>query len=362
MEQRRFAEAVETFGHALKRSDGGPLQTDLEQARQRAVRAQAIDALHRRVERSRYLHGDELLAPDTLRALEALCRVAWDERERLIDAAAGPLDAETEENLRRDLLDVAVLWADCRVRLATPATADAARREALQTLHEAETLFGPGPVLSRQRQALTQPTAPPAGPEPAPRTAWEHYALGRWLFRTGDLTAAAAAFDRAVALRPQDFWPWFGKGLCAHRRGHDAEAVTAFSVCIALGPDNAACYFNRALALAACGDSAAALADYDRALQLDPRLAAAALNRGVLHLQERRLGDAESDFALALKLGGNPAAVHYNLALLHQARLEPAAAVSSLERALACDPGHAPSRELLGRLRKQLPSNGEAPR
>src|SRR5207237_3032264 len=145
---------------------------------------------------------------------------------------------------------------------------------------EAEALFGPSPGLSRQRHAVAQPGTPPPAPGPAPRTAWEHYALGRWLLRTGDLSGAAAAFDRAVTLRPQDFWPWFGKGLCAHRRQYPDEAVTAFSVCIALAPDNAACYFNRALALAASGDAAAALADYDRALQLDPHLAAAAPNRG----------------------------------------------------------------------------------
>jgi tetratricopeptide (TPR) repeat protein len=263
--------------------------------------------------------------------------------------------------LRRDLLDVAVLWSDCRVRLAAPAEADDARRQALRTLAEAEALLGPSPVLRRERRTLGG-DGPATDDEPPPRTAWEHYTLGRWLLRSGDFDGAAAAFDRAVELRPQDFWPWFGKGVCAHRRQRYDEAVTAFSVCVALAPDSAACYHNRALALAAHGDVAAALRDCDRALKLDPGLAAAALNRGALRLQQRQFADAEADFRLALDLGANPAAVHYNRALLHQARRELAAALDCLERALQYDPRHQPSRDLRDSLRKQLQSADSPPR
>jgi serine/threonine protein kinase/Flp pilus assembly protein TadD len=359
MAQRHFAEAVRTFDRGLERlgneSSEVDLWTELHRQRRRAARAHDVTTLHERVERNRYLHGDDLRSPATLRALENQCRAAWQQRDRLLDGAEEPLDADTEETLRRDLLDVAVLWADCRVRLASATETNEARRDAIRILNDAERLFGPSPVLTRQRRAFG--TALPSrsdDPDPAPRTAWEHYALGRWLLGAGKLDGAAAAFDRAVDLRPQDFWPWFGKGVCAHKRQRPGEAVTAFSVCVALAPDCAACYHNRALALAARGDEAAALRDYDRALRLDPRFAAAALNRGALHLQQRRFAAAEPDFRLALTLGANPAAVHYNRALLHQAKQDPATALECLERALEQDPGHRPSRDLRTRLRKQL--------
>jgi serine/threonine protein kinase/Flp pilus assembly protein TadD len=315
-EQRQFAAAVETFNRA-REQHAGHLDAELQCWHARALRGQAIMALHRRVERSRYLHGDELLAPATLRDLEAQCRAAWLERERLLDAADAALDSDLEETLRRDLLDVAVLWADAHARLAKPADRAEARGAGLRILDEAETLFGCSAVLHRQRTALGQP---PADPAPAPRTAWEHYALGRWLLRSGDLAGAADAFDCAVHLRPQDFWPWFGKGLCAHQQRRNAVAVTAFSVCVALAPDSAACYFNRALALAAHGEPGAALRDYDKALELDPRLASAALNRGVLHLQQHRFDAADADLQRALTLGADPAAVQYNRGLVEQAR------------------------------------------
>jgi tetratricopeptide (TPR) repeat protein len=347
-QQGHYADAVRSFDSGLERLGGAnsSLHAELSRQRQRAARAYDIETVHEQVERSRYLLGDELLSPTTLRALESQCHDIWKERDRLLNAKGEMLETDIEESLRRDLLDVAILWADCHVRLGSATEVTVARQEAVEVLNEAESLFGPSAVLHRQRGD--------AGAGPEPRTAWEYYTLGRWLLRAGDLDAAAEAFDRAVQSRPQDFWPWFGKGACAYQRDKPDEAVTAFTVCISKAPEQAACWHNRALALAATGDTAAAIRDCDEALKRDPHLAAAALNRGGLRLQDRRFTDAEEDFRLALSLGANPASVHFNWALLYQARGESAAAVASLERVLECDPTHRPSRELLTRLQKQL--------
>jgi tetratricopeptide (TPR) repeat protein len=146
----------------------------------------------------------------------------------------------------------------------------------LRALDEAEALLGPSPVLALERArharalGLPEPTAPP----PAPRTAWEHIAVGRAFDQAGRLAAAAEEFGRAVERDPHNFWAHFYQGRCAYRLGHPAEAVTAFSVCVALAPQAAACYYNRALAREAA-DSARAVADYTRALDLDPALTAA---------------------------------------------------------------------------------------
>jgi serine/threonine protein kinase/tetratricopeptide (TPR) repeat protein len=359
-EQRHWADAAAAFDGGLERLDGGPLHTELARQRRRAARGHDVEALHEWVQRTRYLHEDDQPSPEALRTLEAQCRTAWEQRDRLLAAVDAPLGPDLEEMVRRDLLDVAAIWSDCRVRLAGPAGADEARREALRTLEEAESLFGPSPLLSWERRALAgKPGGDDAGP--APSTAWEHYSLGRRLLRSGDLEAAAAAFDRAVELRPQDFWPWFGKGACAHRRGHYDQAVTAFTVCVALAPESAASWFNRGLAQAARADAASALRDYDRALQLDPRLAAAALNRGALRLQGRHFTEAEADFRLALELGANPAAAHYNRALLCEAREDHAAAHACLERALRHDPAHRPSLELRAWLRQRPLPAGRKP-
>jgi Flp pilus assembly protein TadD len=315
LQQHHYVVAQNTFDLALELPGASAVRADLLRGRQLAARAHAIATLHRQMERARY-YQDLDLTPATLRVLEEQCRTAWQQRDRLLAAGDDPLDTEMEEQLRRDLLDDAVLLADCQIRLAGPAQLAGARRAALRILDEAKAVFGPSAVLSRRRQALGQPAD---GDAPPPRTAWEHYLIGRSLLRDSNLPAAAAAFERAVELRPQDFWPWFGKGRCAYYRQRAGEAVTAFTVCIVLAPDSAACYHNRALASAKT-DPAAALRDYDKALALDPQLAEAALNRGVLHLQQHRYSEADADLHLARTLGADPAAVRHNLTLVEKAR------------------------------------------
>ena len=158
-----------------------------------------------------------------------------------------------------------------------------AHRAALEILEEAEALFGPSHVLYRARQAhatalglsgLADEAARAAGRVP-PRTAWEHDAAGRVLLASGDLARAEAAFERALALRPQDFWPNFHQGVCAYHRGRFPDAVNAFRVCVALAPDRAECFYNRALAHAAQGHADEASRDFRRAVALDPTLARA---------------------------------------------------------------------------------------
>jgi tetratricopeptide (TPR) repeat protein len=106
-----------------------------------------------------------------------------------------------------------------------------------------------------------------------PRTAWEHDAVGRVLLAAGEVTQAEAAFERALALRPQDLWPNFHQGVCAFRLSRFHDAVNAFRICVALAPDRAECFYNRALAHAALSDDIAASRDYARAFALDPNLA-----------------------------------------------------------------------------------------
>ena len=130
---------------------------------------------------------------------------------------------------------------------------------------------------------------PSQAPVPVARSAWEHYALGRSLLRSGELEGAAEELGRAVRLQPQGLWPNFYQALCAYRQGRYEDAVMASSVCIGAAPDAAGCFYNRALALEALGRGAQALQDYDQALRLDPTLAAAPEAR---RLHERLRGRA----------------------------------------------------------------------
>src|SRR5262249_7037394 len=156
---------------------------------------------------------------------EVHCRAFWDNRHQLIGrlSEGGPaLDPE----VRADLLDLAIFWADLQVLLAGPAGQEEARRQALRVLDQAEESFGASPVLDEERRihGATRLSARRQGPGTG-STAWEHYALGRALLRSGDLERAAEEVARAVRLLPQGLWPNFYQGLCAYRQGRYADAV-----------------------------------------------------------------------------------------------------------------------------------------
>jgi eukaryotic-like serine/threonine-protein kinase len=255
-----------------------------EQGQAAADRAAAARELHQLADRVRFLYGADQLAPEALRRVEARCRAFWEKRDRVVERLGAGQPA-LEPAVREDLLDLAIFWADLQVRLAPAAGKGQGRREALAVLAQAEALFGPSPVLDEERKlhgGPEPPARPAAGRGRGPGTAWEHYARGRSLLRSGRLKEAADEVAVAVRKQPQGLWPNFYQGLCAYRLGRYADAVTAYSVCIGAAPDAAGCFYNRALAFVALGRTKEALDDYDQALRLDPTLALAALNREVL--------------------------------------------------------------------------------
>jgi eukaryotic-like serine/threonine-protein kinase len=241
---------------------------DLQRTLQQATRAVAARALHQLADRARLLYGVDSLPPEQLRLLQAACASMWAQR----DAIVAHLHA-TDERLigpREDLLDLAIFLADLDSRLDS-APNERIQQRPLVVLTEAEEMFGPGPVLDAERRRHGDKRAPDV--HLAPRTAWEHYAMGRALLQAGELEVAAKVLNEAVRLQPQGLWPNFYQGLCAYRRGMFADAVTAYSVCVGAAPDAAGCFYNRARAYRALGCEQKAEADYEQALRLDPFLA-----------------------------------------------------------------------------------------
>jgi serine/threonine protein kinase len=288
IDRGQYAEAGNTFKRGLSRIENLPRSAELKQqlwTRLRlAARLEGAGELHDIADRCRFLYGADFFPSARLRSMEARCRAFWERRDAILDHLASDLDPSIEQRVRIDLLDLAILWADLRVRLAPASQAPTARREALQILEQAEQLAGPSAVLYRERQThaealgltdLAGETRRQAARCP-PRGPWEHYALGRALMSANQLEGAADHLARAVALRPDGLWPSFYQGICCYRLGRFEDAALAFTVCTALAPRVAGCFYNRALAFAALGRNDHALRDLDRALKLDSGLTEAA--------------------------------------------------------------------------------------
>jgi tetratricopeptide (TPR) repeat protein len=362
LQNQRFVEARAAFRVGLALVEGlpfgGDLARELTAETGAAERSEAAGELHRTTEHVRSLLGAEDLPPDDLWTLGRLCRDYWGGRSQITARLGDDLPPGLRRQVRMDLLDLAILWSDLVVRLAPPAQAAAARRQALAVLADAEAAFGPSPALAQERLGHAEALgladvaagARAAAAANPPRTAWEHFTLGCVFLRAGDLDRAAAELDRAVDLEPQNLWANYYKGRCAARRGKPDEAVPAFTACIALMPDNARFFHSRGLAAAALGRPGPALRDFDRALQLDPGLAAARLDRGLLHAREGRPAPALADLRTALAGGASPAQAYYGMAVAHLADRDRAAARDCLTRALQHDPAHAAARALLDTL------------
>jgi serine/threonine protein kinase/Tfp pilus assembly protein PilF len=358
-----YAAAVLTLNRGIALVEGLPVACPLQQRLggqlRLAQRAQAAHQLHLVTERLRFLYGmDPIQAKGDL---EAQCRKVWDVHDLMTQGAGGELEPDRENQIKDDLRDLAILWGDLHVRLATNNRAHEARQDALRLLVEAEALFGPSVAIARARQVYAQALGRPdlaqdaarRALEPAPETAWDHYSVGQFLLRSGRPTEALVEFEQALDLHPAGFWPNFYQGVCAYRVRRYDEAVNAFRVCLALEPERAECFYNRALAQAALGRTERALHDYTRALQIDPTLASAALNRGILHYHGKRFGEALADFKRALENGADPGTTHYNMALVHLARKNRDGALNSLRNALDHRREDKPARELYDRLLRE---------
>src|SRR5207237_336139 len=156
----------------------------------------------------------------------------WQKRDVILDSLGKALDAAVEQRVQLDLLDLAILGAELRVRRAGQNQA-AARREALQMLAEAQALFGPNVVLFHERRAHAEARgrtdvaneARRRAEECPPRTAWEHYALGRSLLQSGAVDEAALHLERAAGLQPDGLWPNFYWGICCYRLGRFEDSA-----------------------------------------------------------------------------------------------------------------------------------------
>ena len=180
-----------------------------------------------------------------------------------LNSEAGALDPEVEQRIRTDLHELAVVWADLRVRLASKADLDEARR--------GPSYARPGGSLMRAESSAEPRTPQPLRPHwgslsrllgPDPRfgppgstMTWDGRTSVRNRFRRRPRSSGLAS-----ELEPQDFWSDFYEGRCAGLIWDSSKCPSAaFRTCIALSPKAAWCYHDRARAEEILGQVAASL-------------------------------------------------------------------------------------------------------
>jgi tetratricopeptide (TPR) repeat protein len=345
----QYDEAIRSLKRGLESADGVPaagrLAREMDKEIVRAQRGQIAEELHDLADLVRFQYGMKLPSEAEARTLVQHCRTIWGQRDHLLNVAS-ERGAEASREVKTDLVELAAVWADLRIRFAASADQEKAQREVLTVLDEARASCGPSLAIDLRREPLARAlgrSAPSASPPRIPQTAWEHYDRARYYLRSGRIEPAAVEFQRTLDERPQDVWSNFYQGLCAYRLHHYEDAVAAFRSCIALQTNSAQrnsaiAYYNRALAYDALGRPDEAYRDYTRALEHDPKLGTALLNRGILSYKRGRHGAAIEDFQRASSMQVDDETLgrlHHNLALAQLAQGDRAAALLSGKRALS---------------------------
>ena len=175
-----------------------------------------------------------------------------------------------------------------------------------------------------------------------PQDAEAHSYRGVALAQLGRMHEALAAFDEALKINPQFAEAHYNRGVALTELGRTDEALAAFDRALAINPQDAKAHHNRGAVLAKLGRTDEALVAFDRALAINPQDAEAHQNRGAVLTQLRRMNEALVAFDEALKINPQFAEAHYNrgLALAQLGRTDEAraafdCALAAFDRALA---------------------------
>lgn len=161
------------------------------------------------------------------------------------------------------------------------------------------------------------------------------------LHRAGQLAQAKAAYERVLAIQPQNFSCLHLLGVLMLQGGQPGDAERLITQAIATQPREAAPYINLALAQSAQKKYPAALDNIDKALALNPNLVEAQVNRGAILVQAHKSQEAIEQFNQLISSGHATAEVWTNrgIALMQLQRYDEA--LQSYRQALAITPGFA---------------------
>jgi tetratricopeptide (TPR) repeat protein len=184
--------------------------------------------------------------------------------------------------------------------------------------------------------------------------------LGNILFADRRYENAIAAYDKALAIKPDEPDAWNNRGNALYQIGRTEEAIASYDKALAIKPDDHEAWNNRGNALLQIGRTEEAIAAYDKALAIKPDDHEAWNNRGVALLQIGRTEEAIAayDKALAIKPDDHQAWNNRGNALGQIGRTEEA--IAAYDKALAIKPDKHEAWNNRGVALRQIGRNEEA--
>jgi arylsulfatase A-like enzyme/Flp pilus assembly protein TadD len=150
-----------------------------------------------------------------------------------------------------------------------------------------------------------------------------HITLGSWLVKLKRPDEAIAAYQQALALKPDDDIALFNLArlLLARGRTRDAlDALEVFRSALKVNPKNPQSWYNLATMYLDLGRAADARSSFAEALAANPKMGAAMNGLGAIAFEDGQLAKAESLVRRALELEPRLRSGRYNLARIHEAQ------------------------------------------
>jgi protein O-GlcNAc transferase len=157
----------------------------------------------------------------------------------------------------------------------------------------------------------------------------------------GDLVAALACYDRAIARAPSFVDAHGNRGVALLRLGRWQDALDSFDRALRYRPDFVEAWSNRGIALKDMGRWEEALASQDQAIRHQPGFTPAWYNRAMALQRLHRLDEARDSFAAVLARRPDHADAAFGLGCVLYELGRPDEAVAQFDRALAIRPGFA---------------------
>jgi tetratricopeptide (TPR) repeat protein len=170
----------------------------------------------------------------------------------------------------------------------------------------------------------------------------------------GQFTESAAAYRKALELRPNDPRVLHALGRMHSRAGDHAAAAEAIRASLAVDQEQPLAWVNLGLALSSDGDDAGARDAFEQALRINPHEALAHFNLGNLHQRAGRHAEAAEAYADAVAADPGLGLAHFELGRTY-IRLERFQdALRHARRAVEFLPDHALARQMLADLERAL--------
>ncbi|HMK34009.1 MAG TPA: tetratricopeptide repeat protein [Desulfomonilaceae bacterium] len=200
----------------------------------------------------------------------------------------------------------------------------------------------------RNLAAVEKATAEYVGSLSARPDHWaSHYNLGNLFLNQGKLQPAAAEFQTASRLDPQEVSPLVNLSIVQARMGEFGNADESLKRALLIAPKNAPAHFNMGLLKAEQNDLAAAEKHLRLALAADPRLGEAAYNLSVI-LAKDRPDEAIAWSRKAVDLRPRELKYSYTLAFHQQLKGDLPAAAQTLEELIVRNSTYTNAYLLLG--------------